>query len=72
MTSKSKTLKVIVILVLVGLTIAYVLPVYVMVITSRQIHPGSPGGQLPGPLAQSAVAKFQRRAVWQPDLPDAR
>ena len=39
MTSKSKTLKVIVILVLVGLTIAYVLPVYVMVITSVKSIP---------------------------------
>jgi glucose/mannose transport system permease protein len=39
MTSKSKSLKVIVILVLVGLTIAYVLPVYVMVITSVKSIP---------------------------------
>jgi glucose/mannose transport system permease protein len=39
MTSKSKSLKVVVILVLVGLTIAYVLPVYVMAITSVKSIP---------------------------------
>lgn len=39
MTSKSNSLKVVVILVLVGLTITYLLPVYVMVITSLKSIP---------------------------------
>jgi glucose/mannose transport system permease protein len=69
MTSKSKTLKLMVIIVLVGLTIAYVLPVYVMVMTSLKSIPEVQGANYLLPPASPQWSNFTDVLFGSPIFP---
>ncbi len=70
MKSKSTTLKIIVIVVLVMLTCAYLLPIYVMITNSLKTLPEITQRTYLALPAVAAIPELHRRAVWQPGFPD--